>query len=82
MKIRLSESDFYYVKFNTICIDFSDNVKPDKARELKQQILSDQEIREHIMNCSNCGSIGWSNCKYFRQNLDGRKTERLGVKQN
>lgn len=35
-----------------------------------QQILDDAKIIEHILNCHNCGSIGWSNCKIYRQELD------------
>jgi len=83
MKIRLTDEDFYYLQYNVVCIDFSkDDNDVDMAKELKQQILLDQKIREHIMNCSNCGSIGWSNCKYFRQNLDGRNTLSEVAKQN
>ena len=46
----------------------------DKVADLWHKLVNNQDIVEHIMNCSNCGCIGWSNCKYFRQNLDDRKT--------
>ena len=33
------------------------------------QIKRNQKFVEHIQNCHNCGSIGWSNCKFYRRNL-------------
>ena len=31
-----------------------------------------KDIVDHVLNCHNCASIGWSNCKFYRQNLDKR----------
>lgn len=51
--------------------DFSNESIEDKRhKQLKQQILDDAKIIEHILNCHNCGTIGWSNCKVYRQELD------------
>ena len=38
--------------------------------DVYKQILELQRVVEHIRNCHNCGAIGWSNCKVYRQELD------------
>jgi len=38
--------------------------------DVKNTILTDNKITNHVMNCSKCMSTGLSNCKEFRQ-LEG-----------
>lgn len=80
----ISEEDIKLLKTSGWCEEESQDCDWGRVEQIEKIILNNQTIVEHIMNCSNCGSIGWSNCKYFRQNLDKWKTTEqtngLGVK--
>jgi hypothetical protein len=76
--MKLTEDDIYlvsdgegeyYVKF--MSLEGYDIVwTKEQAQQLRQQILDNQKIVEHIRDCHNCGCVGWSNCKVYRQELD------------
>lgn len=43
-----------------------ENLEWDDKDEIRNKILTDDKITNHVLNCSKCMSMGLSNCKEFR----------------